>query len=177
MEGLTLTKIQTATTANEVLSKVVQFIQTRWPPKGQICCCHMNCAWSRAAWSKTASLRPIGLHNQILGLAHSRHPGITVRETYWWPGLSMQVHELVSQCPGCLMSEKSTSPAKVPDIQVPKPADSWTKVGLDISGPFADALGHQKSLLLGSNWALYVSACNSATITDSDPKFETKNIV
>ncbi len=59
----------------------------------------------------------------------------------------MQVHELVSQCSGCQMSEKSTSPAKVPDIQVPKPTDCWPKVGLDITGPFADAPGNQRFIV------------------------------
>ncbi len=95
---------------------------------------------------------PVELRKWILGLVHSGHPGITrmrriVRETYWWPGLSTQVHELVSQCSGCQMSEKSTPPAEVPDIQVPKPAECWTKVGLDISGPFANAPGHQKFIV------------------------------
>ncbi len=35
-EGLTLTEIETATTADEVLSRVAEFIWSPWPPKGQI---------------------------------------------------------------------------------------------------------------------------------------------
>ncbi len=130
-EGLTLTEIQTVTAADDVLSRVVKFVQTQWPPKGQITadllpyyhiydefhleqgCLVRDCQF----------VPPVSLHTQIFGLAHSGHPGITcmrwiVRETYWWPGLSMQIHELVSQCSGCQMSEKTTPPAMVPDIQV-----------------------------------------------------------
>ncbi len=82
-----------------------------------------------------------------------------IRETYWWPGLSTQVHELVSQCSGCQMSEKSTPPAKVPDIQVPITTDCWTNDGLDISGPFTDALGNQKFIVTIIDYASIFPEC------------------
>ncbi len=67
-----------------------------------------------------------------------------LQEAYWWLGLSVQVDECVAHCVSCQYSEKSTLPAKVPNISVPKPLESWTKVGTDIAGPFADALAHQQ---------------------------------
>ncbi len=82
-EGLTLTKIQT----DAVLSKVVKFVQTEWPPKAQItidllryyhihdelhlkqCCLVQDCQF----------VAPAGLHIRILGPARSGHPGLACK--------------------------------------------------------------------------------------------------
>ncbi len=64
-------------------------------------------------------------------------------ESYWWPHLLVQVDELVSSCQGCQFSEKSSLPANVPKITVPRPKACWTKIRVDIAGPFANAPQNQ----------------------------------
>ncbi len=101
---------------------------------------------------------PVDLHKQILGPAHSTHPGATQmkckqRDTYWWLGLGLQVHDLVSACIGCQISEKSTRTVKVPPIEVPKSVDYWTKVGIEVAGPFTNALSHQKFIVTVIDYA------------------------
>ncbi len=93
-----------------------------------------------------------------------------LREAYWWPGLSVQVDECVAHSPGCQYSEKSTPPAKVPNISVLTPLESWTKVGMDIAGPFADAPAHQQYIVTIIDYAtnfpkcLLTTSITSATI-------------
>ncbi len=77
---------------------------------------------------------PAAMHSRILGLVHMGHPGIThmqckVHETYWWPGLNAEVHDLVNQCIGCQFSKKTMPSAYVPKIEIPKLSGSWEKIG------------------------------------------------
>ncbi len=151
-DGVTITKLQEATARDDTLQQVLHFVRTQWPLKQQVpanllpyyntrnelhiecdCLVHDCCFFAL-----------IELHKWILGLAHSGHPGVTrmrrkLREVYWWPGLNSEVFELVSQCMGCQFSEKITLSAKVPIISIPKLTKSWTKLGIDIAGPFFDA--------------------------------------
>ncbi len=59
----------------------------------------------------------------------------------------MQIYELVSQCTGCQTSEKSVPQPRSLTSRYQNPLTCWTKVGLDISGPFANAQGHQKFIV------------------------------
>ncbi len=60
---------------------------------------------------------------------------------------------------GCQFSEKSTPSAKDPPIEVPKPVECWTKVGLDIAGPFADGPSHQKFIVTVIDYASNYPEC------------------
>ncbi len=80
-------------------------------------------------------------------------------ETYWWPGLSMQVHDMASQCQGCQFSEKTTPPSPVPAISVPRPSCPWSKVGIDIAGPFANAPTNQKYIVTVIDYASNYPEC------------------
>ncbi len=92
------------------------------------------------------------------------HPGIThmrckVCESYWWPGLNSEVHDLVKQCLSCQFSEKTTPPANVLKIEILKPSGSWKKLGLDIAGPFADAPMNQKYIVTVIDYATNYPEC------------------
>ncbi len=82
-----------------------------------------------------------------------------VHETFWWPGLNVQVQELVCQCVGCQFSGKSMPPMDIPKISIPRPAKTWVKVGLDILGPVVDALMHQKYTVTLVNYASHFPEC------------------
>ncbi len=90
-----------------------------------------------------------------------------LHETFWWPGLNMQVQELVGQCMGCQFSGKSTPPTDIPKIAIPKPAQTWAKVGLDILGPFIDAPQHQKYIVTVINYTSNFPECLLTTDTHS----------
>ncbi len=93
-----------------------------------------------------------------------------LREAYWWPGLSVQVDKCVAHCVGCQYSKKSTLPTKVPNISVPKPLESWTKIGIAIAGLFTDAPAHQQYIITIIDYAtnfpecLLTTSITSATI-------------
>ncbi len=84
---------------------------------------------------------PVGLMHNVLRMAHIGHPGMVkmkcrLRETYWWPGLDSQVEQLVKCCEGCQMSSKSQPPDPILKWAIPKPDKPWSRVAIDISGPF-----------------------------------------
>ncbi len=175
-EGITLAEIQAATSTDEVLSKVVEFIRMQWPSKGQQITAdllpyyhvqdeiHLEQGWPGPrlpvrgpCWAMQVDLGT-GTFRSSRHLTHETpdQGDLLVDWTY------MHVHELVSQCSGCSgcqMSEKSMPPAKVPDIDVLKPANCWAKVGLDISGPFADAPGNQKFIVTVIDYASNFLEC------------------
>ena len=52
---------------------------------------------------------PASMHMEILEKFHQGHQGITktreqARQSVWWPGLSIQIKEMVKNCPICCKS-------------------------------------------------------------------------
>ena len=87
---------------------------------------------------------PTAMQQTILNAAHEGHPGIVrtkwqLQLTYWWPGMDSRVENHVKHCIACQDSAKSHKPAKVPLTHIEPPTQPWTKIALDISGPFATA--------------------------------------
>ncbi|KAJ1207331.1 hypothetical protein NDU88_002722 [Pleurodeles waltl] len=81
-----------------------------------------------------------GMRNRILTLCHEGHIGMRamkrrIRENFWWPGLDKGVEHFVSDCPECVISDKSqvTLPTPVEAIEVPN--KEWSKIAVDIIGP------------------------------------------
>ena len=84
---------------------------------------------------------PTAMQQTILNAAHEGHPGIVcakrqLRLTYWWPGMDSRVENHVKHCIACQDSAKSHKPAKVPLTRIEPPTQPWTKIALDISGPY-----------------------------------------
>ncbi len=137
-DGVTITELQEVSARDDTLQAVLHFVRAQWPLKQQVPAnllpyyhtrneLHIehNCLVCDCCF-----IAPVELCKRILGLAHVGHPGVTrmrrkLREVYWWPGLNLEVFELVSKCTGCQFSEKTTPPAKVPIISIPKPTKSW----------------------------------------------------
>ncbi|UYV80837.1 hypothetical protein LAZ67_19001932 [Cordylochernes scorpioides] len=88
-------------------------------------------------------LVPVSLRNKLLSFAHKAHQGIVrtkqrLRECYWWPGMDKDVEDLVTNCWVCKNHDKRLKSIRVPITPVERPANPWTKLGLDIVGPFID---------------------------------------
>ncbi len=62
---------------------------------------------------------------------------------------------------------KSLPPAKVPNISVPKPLEPWTKVRIDIAGPFAGAPVHQQYIVTIIDYTTDFPECLLMTLITS----------
>ncbi|UYV66549.1 hypothetical protein LAZ67_4002023 [Cordylochernes scorpioides] len=88
-------------------------------------------------------LVPVSLRNKLLSFSHKAHQGMVrtkqrLRESYWWPGMDKDVEDLVTNCWVCKNRDKRLKSIRVPITPVERPANPWTKLGLDIVGPFID---------------------------------------
>ena len=84
---------------------------------------------------------PRELTGVIVNLAHESHQGITrtkqrLRELYWWPLMDKQVETIVKNCVTCQCNDKSIHQRFTPLIPVQYPEKPWSKVAIDIVGPF-----------------------------------------
>ncbi|UYV80805.1 K02A2.6-like, partial [Cordylochernes scorpioides] len=89
-------------------------------------------------------LVPVSLRNKLLSFAHKAHQGMVrtkqrLRESYWWPGMDKDVEDLITNCWVCKNHDKRLKSIRVPITPVERPANPWTKLGLDIVGPFIDS--------------------------------------
>ncbi len=82
-----------------------------------------------------------------------------LRELYWWPQMSVQVEDMIACCSGCQFSEKSSSPAAIPPITVPRPTTQWTKIGINIAGPFVDAPQNQQYIVTAIDYTTNFPEC------------------
>ncbi len=62
-----------------------------------------------------------------------------LRELYWWPCMDRQVEIIVKSCITCQFNDKSVKQTKAPIQPVQFPESAWSKVGIDIVGPFERA--------------------------------------
>ncbi len=84
---------------------------------------------------------PRELTGVIVNIAHESHQGITrtkqrLRELYWWPLMDKQVTTVVNSCVTCQNNDKSIKQKTAPLIPVKFPDKPWSKVAIDIVGPF-----------------------------------------
>lgn len=96
---------------------------------------------------------PTKLRLQILKRAHEGHPGVVrmkrlLRSTYWWPGMDAAIKNHVKFCLPCQDSAKSHK-VIVPDGgPIEKPDRPWSKLAIDITGPFANAPFNQRYIVV-----------------------------
>lgn len=82
---------------------------------------------------------PGSLRKQTLDLAHRGHQGIVrvkgrLREKVWWPGIDREVEHLVQCCHLCQIN--SAKPKPEPMTRNPMPEKAWSKISIDLCGPF-----------------------------------------
>ena len=112
---------------------------------------------------------PTSIRQRILKLAHRGHPGIVrmkqkLRCSYWWPSMDAEAERHVRYCTGCQASAKSADKAEVAaNRSVPTPVAPWTKLALDITGPFYDAPTSQKYIVVAIDYTSKFAALHSCT--------------
>ncbi|KAK3745368.1 hypothetical protein QZH41_001397 [Actinostola sp. cb2023] len=83
---------------------------------------------------------PQELREKNIRIAHNQgHLGLSktkemIRHKYWWPGMNLQIENLVKKCFECQISTvtKHVEPAKMTEL----PARPWATIEVDFCGPF-----------------------------------------
>ena len=83
---------------------------------------------------------PNSLREKIIRIAHKQgHLGLSktkemIRRKYWWPGMNIQIENLVSRCFECQITTKQshTEPAKMTTL----PERPWQSIEVDFCGPY-----------------------------------------
>ncbi|KAI5717273.1 hypothetical protein M8J77_003077 [Diaphorina citri] len=78
---------------------------------------------------------PRSLRKEILNKIHEGHQGITkcrrrASDSVYWPGLSDQIQQLVTNCPECIELRQNN---REPLLPSPVPNNAWERVGIDIA--------------------------------------------
>ena len=99
------------------------------------------CVCNDVVMRKEKIVVPTELASTFLNLAHESHQGMSrtkqrLRGLYWWPLMDAQVELLVNQCVLCQSNDKSAKPFVAPMKPVQFPNTAWTKLAMDIVGPF-----------------------------------------
>ena len=83
---------------------------------------------------------PASLREKVLQLAHESHQGVVktkalLREKVWWPGIIVEIEELIKHCHTCEVTTTSKSQA-LPLAPTFMPGHAWDTLAIDLQGPF-----------------------------------------
>ena len=101
-------------------------------------------------WGGRVVIPPPG-REALLGELHGGHPGISRMKTIarmfiWWPGLDIDIENVVKHCNKC--QQQCPSPPVAPLHPWKWPSHPWTRLHLDFAGPF---LGHMFLIVVDSH--------------------------
>ena len=76
---------------------------------------------------------------KFMEVRHQGHPGISrvkglARCFVWWPGMDLDLENMVKQCPNCQVNQKSSPVAPLHPWEWPQ--HPWTRLHIDYAGPF-----------------------------------------
>lgn len=82
---------------------------------------------------------PTKLRQQAISLAHEDHAGMVrckqrLRSKLWWPEMDKQVEERIRCCHPCQLISSSPRPEPMKPTDLPE--KPWTKLAIDVCGPF-----------------------------------------
>lgn len=136
--------IKAATASNTELQTVVKFIRNGWPeyrdkvPLNVRAYVKIKNELSEANGLVIRGCRiviPKSERAEILKKIHAGHQGLTkcrdrANSSVWWPGLSAELKDIVTQCHTC--QEQRHTQRKEPLISTPLPDRPWKRIGLDL---------------------------------------------
>ena len=129
--------------ADSILMDVQRFCREGWPEEKSKISASLRPYWlSRADISEIDNLLlkdnrliiPTTLRKDILLRIHEGHLGINkcrmrARASVWWPGLSTEINELVTDCEKCIKEKKNH---REPLLASTFPDRPWQKVAMDL---------------------------------------------
>ena len=155
--------LQKATAEDDTLSRVKQYLLNGWPNKSNMSASvrhfytlrHELSVVDGCLMRGTRFVAPLAIIPKIMSCAHEGHPGIvrTKRKAetwFWWPGMSKYLENFVRDCEPCQLADKSSKPIASPVQPIDYPMRPWSKIAIDIMGPFSLAPSHQKNCLVAT---------------------------
>lgn len=134
--------IQEKQKGDAVCAKLIQYCKAGWPEKNALA------PDVRPYWTEKDNITlagelllrgqrlviPQSLRQEILDQLHSGHQGIVkcrarARQSVWWPGLSVQINQLVENCNTC---SQHRAEYREPLLTTPVPKRPWQRVGTDL---------------------------------------------
>jgi len=141
--------IKLATRKDKVLVTVLQLLKQGWPEK--LTLEHeflqpfhnkrneLSQVQDVLTWGVRVVI-PTSLRSTILKDLHSCHLGIVrkksiARQYVWWPNIDKDIKQLGESCETCC--QQRLDPAKAPLYPWRFPDDPWTRLHVDLAGPFS----------------------------------------
>ncbi|MCP4339810.1 MAG: hypothetical protein GY799_13190, partial [Desulfobulbaceae bacterium] len=152
-----LSEIHQKSARDEEHNTLRNYIHNGWPEKKSLSPGLKSFYRQKLALSETNGLLFLGerliipkeSQKDILKQLHSGHPGVSralelYSDAYFWPGATERIKEFVKDCRSCSETGKNAKTLIPPMKPIPKPTEPWKKLAIDICGPFANALKHQR---------------------------------
>ena len=97
---------------------------------------------------------PKKLRKPILNLAHRTHLGINktkslLRSKVWWPSMMSDIETIVRECKSCTLVQPPHRPEPLAVTEMPP---CWSKLHVDLCGPFPDGWSILGVIDAGSRW-------------------------
>lgn len=180
--AVTPAELAVATSADDVLARVLEHIKAGWPRKrpndmGLQAYFHVASELSSEAgvvYRGDRAVVPASLRHRILQVAHEGHPGICrmqqrLREAVWWPAMGRDAERHVKNCEPCLLSGKSLRAAVPPMQPIGLPPQAWHTVAVDIKGPLHGAPESHRFLIVAydlyAKWPTVYPTSNVSSMT------------
>ena len=169
-----LEEIRLMTEQDPILQQVVQMVKSGWPAYIGETPWSVQPFWKhRAELSITKGLLmkgnrvviPSDLRLEMLERLHAGHQGITkcrarAVSSMWWPGISLQIEEMVRTCHACIKEKKNRAEPLIP---TPLPERPWQKIGMDLC-----ELRGKKYLIVVDYFSRYIEVADMGKTTSPD---------
>lgn len=145
--------VQDCMVKDEILRKVVLYIQSGWPATNKEECLQpfyvrrheLYLDRGCIVWGYRLVI-PTALREVLLKELHVGHMGIVkmkcmARSTMWWPGIDAEIERACRSCSTC--AADSAAPPRAPPQPWPYISEPWTRLHVDFLGPF-----HGKTFLV-----------------------------
>ena len=141
--AMQLEEIQKATLEDPELKKVKQCLQNNklhQLPRSFRLISHELCITDQEILLRGDRIvLPNKLRQQAINLAHEDHAGMVrckqcLRSKLWWPEMDKQLEEKIRCCHPCQLVGHSPRPEPVKPTSLPK--EPWSKLTIDVCGPF-----------------------------------------
>jgi hypothetical protein len=169
-----LNDIKVATARDSTLQVLSEYIINGWPPK-DVVPNKARAFYEDPDLSVVDGLITRGhqivipeiMREEVLKKIHESHQGITkcrerANEAVWWPGISKDIHDLISSCEVC--QAKRPTQRQEPLLPTPLPGRPWESLGADL----CEISGKQYLVLVDyySRWieSRYLSQANSSNV-------------
>ncbi|CAH8583497.1 unnamed protein product [Dicrocoelium dendriticum] len=163
LSAVTKQELQEANRSDSYVQDVIHYLSQGWPRYAKLSgelrafyvLRHELAVVDDCLMRGSRFVAPQKLTSKIIQCAHEGHPGIVrtkrrLQEYFWWPKMNKMAEACVRSCDACQKADKSSKPIDAPIQPVTYPMKPWSKVAIDIMGPFHSAPQHQRNCLVAT---------------------------